>query len=134
MSLVCRFSLLTSSLSLPPLPSSLPPFLHSLPPELASTSDQNPTSSIGAVGVISCSIISCGQVSIVFDIDTDIATQISLNTTADVDETLGTVETTSEATITTLGRVNEGMSQSCNVTYGGVVLREEIFNYTLESE
>ncbi|CAI8027895.1 Protein sidekick-2, partial [Geodia barretti] len=102
--------------------------------ELASTSDQNPMSSIGAVGVISCSIISCGQVSILFDIDNDNATRISLNTTtADVDETLGTVETTSEATITTLGRVHEGMSQSCNVTYGRVVLREEIFNYTLEN-
>ena len=92
-------------------------------------------SSIGAVGVISCSIISCGQVSILFDIDNDNATRISLNTTtADVDETLGTVETTREATITTLGRVNEGTSQSCNVTYGGVVLHEEVFNYTLESE
>ena len=51
-----------------------------------------------------------------------------------MDETLGTVETTSEATITTLGRVNEGISQSCNVTHSGVVLREEVFNYILESE
>ena len=51
-----------------------------------------------------------------------------------MNETLSTVENTTEATITTLGLVHEGMSQSCNVTYGGVVLREEVFNYTLESE
>ena len=96
-------------------------------------------SSVGAVGMLSCSIRSCGTFSIDWNIPSDDGTEApfpnTTNTTA-VENTIYTnlIDRTSVITINTLGLVNSGVAQECVAVYDGAVVTRRFFDYTLQSE
>ena len=108
-------------------------------PELTNTSDPSPMSSVGAVGMLSCTIRRCGDFSIFWDITYDHGTQFPFP----VNETPTTISDTVEelmsvVTIDTLGVVHSGQAQQCVVQYNSTNvttdITNQVFNYTLESE
>ena len=93
-------------------------------------------SSVGAVGMLSCSIRSCGTFSIDWYLDDD-GTQLPLpntTTTTAVENSTNLIDRTSVITINTLGLVNSGVAQECVVEYDGAVVTRRLFDYTLQSE
>ena len=118
---------------------------HTLPlslflaPEFLSTSDLNPTLSVGAVALLSCSIRSCGPFTIDWVINNDTATQTPFPTNITNSPAEGSpllTDTTSVVTINTVGVINSGTAQSCDVLYDEETpaIDSRIFNFTLESE
>ena len=110
------------------------------------------TSSVGIVGMLSCSIRSCGTFSIDWNFPRDDGTQFPFpktTTTTAVENSTNLIDQTSVLTINTLGLVNSGMAQECVVEYDGAqecvdgvydgeydgaVVTSRRFDYTLQSE
>ena len=110
----------------------------SLSPELLNTSDPNPMSSVGAVGMLSCTIRGCGPFSIDWVVIDDSETEVPLpinNTISPVEGLPLLIDLMSIVTINTLGKINMGPSQQCEVLYNdNTLLDSQIFSYTLESK
>ena len=92
--------------------------------------------------MLSCSITSCGPFTIDWVIYSDAATEtpfpITTNSTVE-GSGLGSpllTDTTSVVTINTVGVINSGTAQSCDVLYDGETpaVDSRIFDFTLESE
>ena len=122
-------------------PHSLFHLFSSLPPpptELTDHSDLMQNSSVGSVGKLNCTTLSCGgPFSIEWTINNDDGTHMPfpiVNNTNMLDNL--TVLMTSEVTINTLGLVNRGNGQTCSVITDTPVevITDQDFFYTLESK
>ena len=94
-------------------------------------------SSVGAVGMLSCSIRSCGTFTVDWYLNNDGGTQLpfpNTTTTTAVENSTNLIDQTSVITINTLGLVNSGMAQECVVVYDEAVVTGRRFDYTLQSE
>ena len=110
----------------------------SLSPELLNTSDPNPMSSVGAVGMLSCTIRGCGPFSIEWVVQNDSETEVPLpidNTNSTVEGFSLLIDLMSIVTINTLGKIHTGPAQQCEVLYNdNTLLDSQMFDYDLESK
>ena len=95
-------------------------------------------SSVGAVGMLSCTIRGCGPFSIDWVVQNDSETEVPLpidNTNSTVEGFSLLIDLMSIVTINTLGKIHMGPAQQCEVLYNdNTLLDSQIFDYDLESK
>ena len=116
--------------------------LFSPPTELTEYSDLMQNSSVGAVGKLNCTILSCGwPFSIRWTINNDNGTELPLPIVNNTDMLDNLTVFMSEVTINTLGLVNRGNGQTCSIfadtpveVITDQVIIDQDFFYTLQSK
>ena len=111
--------------------------LFSPPTELTEYSDLMQKSSVGAVGKLNCTILSCGWPFFIrWTINNDNGTELPLPIVNNPDMLDNLIVLMSEVTINTLGLVNRGNGQTCSIIADTPfeVFTDQDFFYTLESK
>jgi hypothetical protein len=101
--------------------------------ELASYSDPSPISSVGEVGMLSCTVRRCGDFTILWNISSNEGSALPFPITTDTSIIATNIEeVTSMITITPLGVANRGPAQACVIQYKEKKFTSQLFDYTFQ--